>query len=255
MTTCSGSAACHRVWEGDTSGDGYDAWPKDVVCACQHTQSALSKLLPTFMLLLSLSHPCVPPHDTAPQEQKPLFSAEYLADRELNRTGSTPSDLKAALSASERKKNKSESRSRPGSVIKAHNPVDAKPFELQHNSGQHSEVELSRNSDPSEVSTSETVVGRVIVEDRPAQQAVQAKQQGHDVEAGLALERAGSGRGLALPFTPMSVAFKDISYFVPHPGVSPWSCAACLLQCLLEDYLGHSAHSSSKCAAALCPVW
>lgn len=157
---------------------------------------------------------------TAPQEQKPLFSAEYLADRELNRTGSTPSDLKAALSASERKKNKSEPRSRPGSVIKAHHPVDAKTVELQHNSGQHSQVELSRSSDPSEISTSETVVGRVIVDDRPAQQAVQAKQQGHDVEAGLALDRAGSGRGLALPFTPMSVAFKDISYFVPHPGVS-----------------------------------
>lgn len=48
------------------------------------------------------------------------------------------------------------------------------------------------------------------------------KQQGRDVEGGspLALQRSGSSGGLTLPFKPMSVAFKNVSYFVPHPGVS-----------------------------------
>jgi hypothetical protein len=68
-------------------------------------------------------------------------------------------------------------------------------------------------------------MGRVIIQEPAAAAAAAAagkhKQgQQQDVVAGLGLSRAGSGRGLALPFTPMSVAFKDISYFVPQPSVS-----------------------------------
>jgi hypothetical protein len=173
---------------------------------------------------------CALSPSTAPSEPKPLFSAEFLADRELNRTGTTPDDLQAALSASERKKNKSESRSRPHSVIKAHHAeeptakaagtVGMQPHSavvLQQN-GQHGG--LTRSSDPSDVSSEHAVGARVLLEQ-------QSKE--HDVEAGHALARSGSGRGLALPFTPMSVAFRDICYYVPHPEVSAACCCCCCL--------------------------
>lgn len=42
----------------------------------------------------------------APAEEKPLFSAEYLAEAELNRTGATPAGLQKALAANERKRRK-----------------------------------------------------------------------------------------------------------------------------------------------------
>jgi hypothetical protein len=45
-------------------------------------------------------------HTAAPNEEKPLFSAEYLAECELNRTGQTPADLQKVLAASARKKAK-----------------------------------------------------------------------------------------------------------------------------------------------------
>jgi hypothetical protein len=158
----------------------------------------------------------------APAEPKPLFSAEYLADRELNRTGQAPSELQAALSADKRKKDKAETRSRHG-ASKAQPAADTAPFVVPQNGQQHSQIELNRSSDRSTVSSGEhAVVGRVILEQQQQQGSslVLAKQQGHDVEAGHVLPRADSGRGLALPFTPMSVAFRDVSYFVPHPGVS-----------------------------------
>jgi hypothetical protein len=77
------------------------------------------------------------------------------------------------------------------------------------------------SSSTSDTSSADNVVGHVLI-DAP----VVAKSNAHDLEAGQGLERSGSGRGLALPFTPMSVAFKDISYFVPHPGVSHSTAAA-----------------------------
>lgn len=158
----------------------------------------------------------------APAEPKPLFSAEYLADRELNRTGQTPSDLQAAVSADKRKRDKAQGRSRHGAT-QAQPAADPAPFGVPQNGQQHSQIELNRSSDPLTVSSGEhAVVGRVILEQQQQQGStlVLTKQQGHDVEAGHVLSRADSGRGLALPFTPMSVAFKDVSYFVPHPGVS-----------------------------------
>jgi hypothetical protein len=158
----------------------------------------------------------------APAEPKPLFSAEYLADRELNRTGQTPSDLQAALSADKRKKHKADTYSCHG-ASKAQPGADAAPSGVPQSLQQHSQIELNRSSDPSTVSSGEhAVVGRVIIDQQQQQGStlVLVKQQGHDVEAGHVLPRSDSGRGLALPFTPMSVAFQDVSYFVPHPGVS-----------------------------------
>lgn len=160
---------------------------------------------------------------TAPSEPKPLFSAEYLADRELNRTGTTPDDLQAALSGSERKKNKSESGSRPGSVIKARHAEAPAPVGMQQQNGvlqNGQQGVLTRSSDPSDVSSEHAVGARVLLEQ-------QSKERVRDVEAGHTLERSCSRRGLALPFTPMSVAFRDISYFVPHPEVSA-GCCCCL---------------------------
>jgi hypothetical protein len=166
---------------------------------------------------------------TAPSEPKPLFSAEYLADRELNRTGHTPADLQSALSATAHKKKKGKGPSRPNSVIKASYPADdaiATTVGNSINGHSHPQQILTRsNSDPSEGSSGEhAVVGQVFVED-PQQGSVGVRGVKGDVESGLALERAGSGRGLALPFTPMAVAFKDISYFVPHPAVSVGAAA------------------------------
>lgn len=155
----------------------------------------------------------------APKENKPLFSAEYVADREVNRTGQTPSDLQAVLSATARKKSKTDANSRPGSVIKANHSAAA-PHSHTLNSSPAGPVNprgvLDRSSDPSEASGDDAVLGRVIEQRQGGHKA----QGQSDVEAGVGLERSGSGRGLALPFKPMSVAFKDISYFVPHPGVS-----------------------------------
>jgi hypothetical protein len=37
---------------------------------------------------------------------------------------------------------------------------------------------------------------------------------------------AGGTKGLALPFKPMSIAFKDICYYVDTPGVSSGCCFA-----------------------------
>jgi hypothetical protein len=204
--------------------------------AIQHTiklrVNAVQVALSRFAGLLQLSHlvkacgPCaslsVALPLTAPSEPKPLFSAEYLADRELNRTGDTPADLQSALSATAHKKKKGKGPSRPNSVINAFNPADDATATSNgvsissHGSPQHN---LTRNSDPSESSSGEhAVVGQVFVEE-PQQGSAGVRAKG-DLEAGQMVERAGSGRGLALPFTPMAVAFKDISYFVPHPSVS-----------------------------------
>lgn len=168
---------------------------------------------------------------TAPRDTKPLFSAEFLADRELNRTGSTPSELQAAVSASQRKKSKSAGSAtapaaangrQQGSVIRAHSAVRA-----HSNIRAHSGVAapptpepsvaaqgLSRSSDPDSVQSSGStpVLGRVILDQQFA---------GVDVEAGQA-KAADSGRGISLPFTPMAVAFKDINYYVPSPTVRRW---------------------------------
>jgi hypothetical protein len=155
----------------------------------------------------------------APSEPKPLFSAEYLADRELNRTGHTPADLQSALSATANKKKKGKGSSRQNSVIKACNPTDnAATTVTSSSSVTDPHDNLTRTSDPSEVSSGEhAVVG--IVDHRQQGRGGVGGAKG-DVESGLVLDRAPSGRGLALPFTPMAVAFKDISYFVPHPQVS-----------------------------------
>jgi hypothetical protein len=126
--------------------------------------------------------------------------------------------LQFALSASERKKSKSATKS-SGSVIKAFKPAATQGAQLapEGSSGALQAIELQRSSDPSEASlTDNAVVGRVILDQPgPAKQLVL-----HDVEAGHGLHKSGRGRGLALPFTPMAVAFKDVSYFVPHPSVS-----------------------------------
>jgi hypothetical protein len=139
-----------------------------------------------------------------------------LADRELNRTGQMPSELQSALSASERKKSKTATKS-SGSVIKAVRPAGTQVAAVG-SSGNLQAVELQRSSDPSETSmTDSPVVGRVILEQPQAAKQLQL----HDLEAG-GLHNSGSGRGLVLPFTPMAVAFKDVSYFVSHPSVSIW---------------------------------
>lgn len=71
------------------------------------------------------------------------------------------------------------------------------------------------------------VAGHVLIESPAAPGAKQLRgatpvRSLDDMEAGAQapLQRSGSSGGLALPFQPMSVAFKDVSYFVPHPGVS-----------------------------------
>jgi hypothetical protein len=55
-------------------------------------------------------------HTAAPTEEKPLFSAEYLAECELNRTGQTPADLQKVLTASARKKAKAAAAAADGST-------------------------------------------------------------------------------------------------------------------------------------------
>lgn len=77
------------------------------------------------------------------------------------------------------------------------------------------------SSSTSDTSSADNVVGHVLIDGPEG-----AKGGVQDLEAGHGLERAASGRGLALPFSPMAVAFKDISYFVPHPGVSGGNAAA-----------------------------
>jgi hypothetical protein len=162
----------------------------------------------------------------APSEPKPLFSAEYLADRELNRTGHTPADLQSALSATAHKKKKAKGSSRQKSVIKAFNPVDnAATTVTSSGSITDPQDNLTRTSDPSEVSSGEHAVVGIVHHRQHGRGGVRGAKG--DVESGLALDRAPSGRGLALPFTPMAVAFKDISYFVPHPQVSVGADAMC----------------------------
>jgi hypothetical protein len=55
-------------------------------------------------------------HTAAPTEEKPLFSAEYLAECELNRTGQTPADLQKVLNASAHKKGKTAEGTAAGTV-------------------------------------------------------------------------------------------------------------------------------------------
>lgn len=73
------------------------------------------------------------------------------------------------------------------------------------------------SSSTSDTSSDNNIVSHVLIATPVTQGAKQQQQGMQDIEAGHGLQRSGSGGGLALPFTPMSVAFKDVSYFVPHP--------------------------------------
>jgi hypothetical protein len=145
---------------------------------------------------------CCVPAAAAPKQPTPLFSAEYLAERELNRTGAAPEAL-LAKSASSSKLSRSPSSSskktasakpKPTITVTPDSPVTAAPVTAGTSSDNLSESELSTNSGKD-------------VESLAVLQPVDAKAA------------SAGAKGLALPFKPMSVAFKDICYYVDAPGV------------------------------------
>lgn len=156
----------------------------------------------------------------APSKDTPLFSAEYLADRELNRTGTAPDSLLKSMSSAKlsRSSSSQSSRSRAGSPTASGGDGAVKP----HLTSTPVIAAIAGNGQAPAASAA--LAGSTHSEEVPS---IEAK----DAESLLVLPgvkrgapTAASGRkGLALPFQPMSVAFKDISYFVELPAVGEGS--------------------------------
>lgn len=137
----------------------------------------------------------------APKQATPLLSAEYLAERELNRTGTAPEALlaksasidKLSRTPSSSSKKSTSAKPRPTITATPASPVKPAQAVAGTSSDSLSDSELSTNS-------------------------------GKDLESLAVLQPdakavAAGAKGLALPFKPMSVAFKDICYYVDAPGV------------------------------------
>lgn len=122
----------------------------------------------------------------APKNNTPLFSAEYLAEREVNRTGKAPPTLTKMAAEARDKSVKAGANGATNGTIRD-TPADTKGT----NGG------LQNGAVPKVLHTD--------LEMQPVQ---------------LASSKGTSNKGLALPFQPIAVAFKDINYFVPLSGVS-----------------------------------
>jgi hypothetical protein len=170
---------------------------------------------------------CLLLHHAAPSRNTPLFSAEYLADREYNRTGTAPAALlksasagklsdatsKGSSKAAARKHSSSSSR---GGLAK---PIAAAPASAASSANSLQDVELAYSSSVVANHGGSVHSSGSGSHSRDLQVLVTPTAPGAGGSAGGDGAAAG-GRGLALPFTPMSVAFKDICYYVDLPGVS-----------------------------------
>jgi hypothetical protein len=164
----------------------------------------------------------------------PLFTAEYLADREYNRTGTAPTKLLKSASAAKLSdaSNKSSSKHAKKSSSRAGlaKPLAGAPASAASSANSLQDVELAYGSNVSAnpaVDGSDDNSSGSNSRDLHVLVAPVTPVGGSGANAG-----AGGGRGLALPFTPMSVAFKDICYYVDLPGVSSYSWSSGGLYCI-----------------------
>lgn len=197
----------------------------------------------------------MPTSPAAPQQGAPLFSEDYLAERELNRTGQLPTDVKKnshRCNSSKSKKHRHDPSQHDQQLKMEHDskhavlPVshaastratakDQRPagamLELAPAgavpSVDHSVLVVSTSSNITTdngyaPSSSDTNITHGSDQGRgypvPASSASAAAVGGGAVGGGTGSD-AGSG-GLALPFKPLSVSFNNISYFVDLPAVS-----------------------------------
>jgi hypothetical protein len=173
-------------------------------------------------MIVTLS--CCVPAAVAPKQATPLLSAEYLAERELNRTGTAPEALLAKSASADKlsrlpscsSKRSASAKPKPIITVTPGSPENAAPVVAGTSSDSLSDSELSAIS----------------IKDV---ESLGVLQLGDDKAA------AAGGKGLALPFKPMSVAFKDICYYVDAPGVrqtchflfNPNTNSCCVLLLLL----------------------
>jgi hypothetical protein len=156
----------------------------------------------------------------APKQATPLLSAEYLAEREINRTGTAPEAL-LSKSPSTNKLSRTPSSSSKKSTSTANSKptkaaiVTASPASPPRNTAPNVPAAVGS---PGSDSLSESEL---------------SSSSGKDAESLVVLQpddakaaAAGGAKGLALPFKPMSVAFKNICYYVDAPGVSKHCCFA-----------------------------
>eukprot|EP00879_Flechtneria_rotunda_P006755 GHRR01007099.1.p1 GENE.GHRR01007099.1~~GHRR01007099.1.p1 ORF type:complete len:1177 (+),score=387.98 GHRR01007099.1:1343-4873(+) len=139
-----------------------------------------------------------------PQRSAPLFSAEFLVDRELNRTGKAPEELlEKSLLANNRSSSKKRPKRRRNSRIEGNAAA----------AGTELVVTVSRT--PTETATVDSAMSNVTSSNGSSADAelVMFKSPG----AAIA-QAAEGGKALALPFQPMSVAFRGINYYVDVPA-------------------------------------
>lgn len=153
----------------------------------------------------------------APQQGAPLFSEDYLAERELNRTGAIP----PALQKSNSSKGKKHRYKHKG---KQQDGRDASSFS---NHGQQTIAinkpgsSLAPAGDAVFVSTSSNITSSSSHTDTRDISVTHSSDPGAAYAAAPAAAHSGEeGGGLALPFEPLSLAFRNISYFVDLPPVS-----------------------------------
>jgi hypothetical protein len=156
----------------------------------------------------------------APKQATPLLSAEYLAEREINRTGTA---LEALLAKSP-STNKL-SRTPSSSSKKSTSAANAKPAIVTA-----SPASPPRTAAPG-VSAAVSSPGSDSLSDSEL-----SSSSGEDADSLVVLQRddakaaaAGGSKGLALPFKPMSVAFKDICYYVGSRGEQRLLLCRCAL--------------------------
>lgn len=164
----------------------------------------------------------------APARNTPLFTAEYLADREVNRTGTAPAALLKSASAaklSDASHKSSKAVKKSGSRVELSKPIAAAPASASASANSLQDVELAYpasvvthnaaahggDGSPTSSGSNSRDLHVLVTPTTPTAGA-------HHTNGGGAA--AGGGKGLALPFKPMSVAFKDICYYVDAPAVS-----------------------------------
>lgn len=202
------------------------------------------------LLLLNntLVHACVGPYlhtktpcclasaAAAPQQGAPLFSEEYLAERELNRTGALPPSTgssKKRRSVSDGKVTAADGNN--GSPVRLQNTAAKVPAGLPLTQEDAVLVVSSGSNIASDSSSSNAVTPTHVAIAQGANGVAHLHHQaGQNGAVGAGIADAGAaegGRGLTLPFQPLSLAFRNISYFVDLPqvrsGLSFWLCAIC----------------------------
>uniref|UniRef100_A0A383WGZ5 ABC transporter domain-containing protein n=1 Tax=Tetradesmus obliquus TaxID=3088 RepID=A0A383WGZ5_TETOB len=175
-----------------------------------------------FNAIMFLALQYLPP----PARNTPLFTAEYLADREVNRTGTAPAALLKSASAaklSDASHKSSKAVKKSSSRVELSKPVAAAPASASASANSLQDVELAYpasvvthnaaahggDGSPTSSGSNSRDLHVLVTPTTPTAGA-------HHTNGGGAA--AGGGKGLALPFKPMSVAFKDICYYVDAPA-------------------------------------